>query len=255
MENFMKFSKTTLSSAILLTSSMAMANTYNAEVGLKYVDNGITFPGFTLPIEDISSVQLNGLYNFSEVDATNKPLAEAAFLGKHSYVDASHSVIDSDYASSVDIQTIGGGFYVPNSIFFVGAEYQKFEDTNNTIVTLGVTPLEGLLVTTSHNEEADDYEPNISAKYVRPLAGETAINLEAGYQDVEDGDAIINLAADYYFTSFFSVGAELIDFEDGSIYNIRTRYFFNDNISLVGEFASNSESDDESFSIGAAFRF
>lgn len=251
----MKFSKTFLSIAVLLTSSLTMANSYNAEVGVKYVDNGVTFPGVTIPFDDVSSVQLTGLYNFSAVDTTNKPLAEAAFLGKHSYIDASHSEIDPDYGSSIDFQTIGGGFYIPGSIFFIGAEYQKFEDENDTVVTLGITPLDGLLVTTSHNEEADDYEFNVAAKYVRQLAGDTAINFEAGYQDVEDGDAIITLAADYYFTNFFSVGAGVIDFEDGSLYNIRTRYFFNDNVSLVGEFNSDSETDAESFSIGAAFRF
>jgi hypothetical protein len=254
MENFMKFSKTLLSTAVLLTSSLTMANTYNAEVGLNYTDNGLTLLDNTEPLEDVSTIQLSGLYNFTAVDTSNKPLAEAAFLGNHSYLNASHSEFDADGGGSADAQTIGFGFYIPSTIFYIGAQYLNFEDSNNTIVTLGVTPIDGLLITTSHNEEADDYEPNIYAKYVRPLAGETAINLEAGFaqsEDDEEEDAIY-LAADYYFTSFFSVGATLVD-RDESTYGIRTRYFFNDQFSLTGEFTSSDE--DDAMSVGAAFRF
>jgi hypothetical protein len=168
-------------------------------------------------------------------------------------LNASHSEFDADGGGSADAQTIGVGFYIPSTIFYIGAQYLKFEDANDTIVTLGVTPIDGLLVTTSHNEEADDYEPNLSAKYVRPLAGETAINLEAGFaQGADDEEDAVYLAADYYFTSFFSVGATLLD-QDESTYGIRTRYFFNDQFSLTGEFTSSDE--DDAMSVGAAFRF
>jgi Putative general bacterial porin len=260
MENFMKFSKSILSTAVLLSSTFAMANTYNAEVELNYTDNGLTLLDNTAPLEDVSTLQLSGLYNFTAVDTTNKPLAEAAFLGKHSYLNASHSEFDADGGGSADAQTIGFGFYIPSTIFYVGVQHLKFEDTNDTAVTLGITPIDGLLVTTSHNEEAEDYNANISAKYVTQLAGDTSINLEAAYakgEDAEDefeedAEDTLYLAADYYFTSFFSVGATLVD-QDESTYGIRTRYFFNDQFSLTGEFTSSDE--DDAMSVGAAFRF
>jgi hypothetical protein len=255
MENFMKFSRTILST-MLLASTATFANAYNGEVGLKYTDNGVTLLNNTSPIEDVSTIQLHGIYNFSEVNTDGKPLAESAFLGKNSFVRASHSEFDADGGGSADAQTIGVGFYIPNSIFYVGAEHYKFEDSDDTQIEVGVTPIDGLLISTSYFTESDGYEPNIEAKYVRPLAGDTAINLEAGFAQGEDGaDDELYLAADYYFTNFFSVGGQIYDYGDGSVYSIRTRYFFNDSFSLVGEFASDNESDDESFSIGAAFRF
>lgn len=239
----MKFSKTILSTAVLLTSSLAMANTYNAEVGLEYTD----FDG------DASAIALYGVYHFTEVDTSNKPLAEAAFLQKRSFIAAGHAELDVDGGENSDAQVVAVGFYIPNSIFYVGAAYQKNEDWNDTTLTLGVTPVDGLLISTSHNEEADDYVANLQAKYVRPLSGDTAINLEAGFVDGEDGgDNAISLAADYYFTSYFSVGA-MVEDEGESAYGLRTRYFFNDSFSVNGEVISSDDADQ--FSIGAAFRF
>jgi hypothetical protein len=249
MENRMKFSKTLLSTAVLLTSSLAMANTYNGEVSLDYADFD----------NDLSAISLQGVYHFTPVDTANKPLAEAAFLERRSFLNAGHTEFDYDGGSS-DMQNIGFGFYIPNTIFYVGAEYQKLEDENDTVVTLGITPADGLLITTNHSKEADDYNANISAKYVTKLAGDTAINLEAGYakgadaedEFEEDEEDTISLAADYYFTSFFSVGAILID-EADSAYGLRTRYFFNDNVSMNAQIVSSDDAD--AYSIGAAFRF
>lgn len=243
----MKFSKTILST-LILASSASFASTYNAEVGLEYTD----FDG------DTSSIQLNGVYHFTAVDTTNKPLAEAAFLQKHSFINARHTEYDFDEGGSTDDQAIGFGFYIPNSIFYVGAEYQKYEDWNDTLVTLGITPIEGLLLTTQHNEEADDYEANIQAKYVRQLAGDTAFNLEASFAKAPDSDEddTFGFAGDYYFTSFFSVGASYVNqsiFSDEATTSVRTRYFFNDQFSLNAEIGSNEDVD--TFSFGAALRF
>ncbi len=238
----MKFSKTLLSTAVLLTSSLAMANTYNGEVSLEYADFD----------NDLTAISLQGVYHFTPVDTANKPLAEAAFLERRSFVNAGHTEFDFDGGSS-DAQNIGFGFYIPSTIFYVGAQYVKMEDENDTVVTLGITPIDGLLVSTSHSEEAEDYEANIAAKYVSKLAGDTAINLEAGFaQGPDDEEDTLSLAADYYFTSFFSVGATLEDQEE-SAYGLRTRYFFNDNFSLNAQIVSADEAD--AYSIGAAFRF
>lgn len=258
----MKFSKAILSISGLLLPTLALANSYNGEIDVGYVDNGISVLHSTYPLHETTSIYLNGRYHFTPVDITNKPMAEAAFLQKRSYINAGYTDWDIDVANgaSGNIQNIGFGFYIPSTMFYLGVQHIRYDydfsdSDNNTQFELGITPIDGLLVSTLHYEDSDDYEANIHAKYVLPLTGDTAINLEAGYQDVEDGDAVINFAADYYFTNSFSVGASVTDYEDGSDYSIRTRYFFNDSFSLVGEFASDSETDDESFSIGAAFRF
>lgn len=257
----MKFSKTILSAALLASvSTTTFADTYNGEVGLEYVNNGIAIADSVLPVDDVSSFRVRGTYNFSAVDTANKPLGEADFLGKHSFINASYSSIDPDDFDRLDSQTIGVGFYIPNSIFFIGAEYLKIEDFNDTMVTVGITPLDGLLITTSHNDEAEDYNANISAKYVTQFAGDTALNLEAGYakgedagnQFEEDEKDAFYVAADYYFTSRFSVGASVVD-QDESTYRIRTRYFLNEKVSLNAEHVS--EDGTNTLVLGAAIRF
>ncbi len=257
----MKFSKSLLSTLSLI-SAASFANTYNGEIELGYVDNGISILGESFALPETSSIYLSGRYHFTEVDTTNKPLAEAAFMQRRSFVNAGYTDWDIDLVGgeSGSIQNIGFGFYIPNTMFYLGAQHLRYDydhsdSDSNTLFELGIAPIDGLLVTTTHDEDSDDYEPNIHAKYVLPLAGETAINLEAGFTDVEDEDAVIHLAGDYYFTHFFSVGASITDYEDGNDYSIRTRYFFNDDISLTGQFTSDGELDEESFSIGASLRF
>lgn len=238
----MKFSKTLLSTAVLLTSSLTMANTYNGEVSLDYTDVD----------NDLTVISLQGVYHFTAVDTANKPLAEAAFLERRSFLNAGHTEFDYD-GGSADSQNIGVGFFIPNSIFYIGAEHTRNDDFNDTEVTLGITPIDGLLISTSHSEEADDYEANIAAKYVRKLAGDTAINLEAGFaQGADDEEDSMYAIADYYFTSFFSVGAVVAD-ADETAYGIRGRYFFNDSFSINGMAMSSDDADQ--YSIGAAFRF
>lgn len=258
----MKFSKTILSATLFMVSGLTTANTYNSELELGYVDNGFSILDATQPLPETTSIYISGRYHFTDVDTTNKPIAEAAFLQKRSYINAGYTDWDIDIANGANgnIQNIGFGFYIPKTMFYVGAQHLRFDyDTsdsdNNTRYELGITPIEGLLLSTVHYEELDDYEANIHAKYVRTLAGDTAINLEAGFTDVEDESASTYLAADYYFTSQFSVGASVKDYEDGSDYSIRSRYFINDKFAISGEFTSDGEIDENAFSIGASLRF
>ena len=255
----MKFSKTILS-ALALASTTTFADTYNGEVGLEYTDNGVAVANTVLTAENVSSLKIRGTYNFSAVDTTNKPLAEADFLGKHSFINASHAAIDPDDGDKFDIQSVGVGFYIPNSIFYVGAQYLKIDDSDNTGVTLGVAPIDGLLVTTSYYDEAGEYNANIAAKYVVQLAGDTAVNLEAAYAKGEDADNEFEedqedtfyFAADYYFTNRFSIGASYED-NDESTYSLRSRYFYTEKVSFNAAVVSNDEED--ALTLGAAIRF
>lgn len=262
MENFIKFSKTILSTSLVLTSSLAIANNYQAEVDLNYIDNGITILDGIQPLPKTESFNFKGRYFFAGVDTSNQPLAEAAFLQKQSYINAGYTDWDIDITNgaSGSLQNIGAGFYIPETMFYLGlqhfrTEYDGDDSENNTRFELGITPIDGLLLSTVHYEESDDYEANIHAKYVRTLAGDTSINLEAGYTDVEYGSASIYLAADYYFNNQFSVGASVTDYEDGSDYSIRSRYFFNDKFAVSGTFTSDGEIDENAISIGASLRF
>jgi Putative general bacterial porin len=246
----MKISKTILSTAVLFASSLSFANTYNAELGASYSD----IDG------DASIIAVRGIYNFTAVDTSNKPLAEAAFLGKHSHLLATYAQLDVDGGGNADAIGIGAGIFIPDIMLFIGLSHAENEvngdDVDVNSLQLGITPLDGLLVSTFYTEDVD-YEPNIAAKYVRPLSDDTAVNLEASYAQGPDGaDDTIGLAGDYYFTNFFSVGASYVNqsaLSDEATTAIRTRYFFNDDFSLNGEYASNDGAN--TMTIGAAFRF
>jgi Putative general bacterial porin len=246
----MKMSKTLLSTTLLFLSGLSFANTYNAELGASYSD----IDG------DASMLVARGVYNFSAVDTANKPLAEAAFLDKHSYLMATYGKIDVDGGASADAMGVGVGIFIPQAMLFVGLSHAENEidgeDVDANSLQLGLTPVDGLLVSTFYTEDVD-YEPNIAAKYVRPLSGDTAVNLEASFAQGADGaDDTVGVAGDYYFTSFFSVGASYVSqstLSDEATTAIRTRYFFNDNFSLNGEYSSNDGTN--TMTIGAALRF
>jgi len=258
----------------LLGSSLAIASPYQTDITASYID-----------FEGSDDYSLRAAYYFAPVTTSGYPLAEAAFLGQASSVYLDYDRLDDVYGTR-DRVNIGLGYYTPDSMLYVGANVvhiteldDGFEsDASDTDwgLTLGITPIDGLLVTTSYRraplmhaphltqfmhyfagteDEGDRYDLNLSAKYVAQLDGDTAIKVAGTYADQSWGN-MVSLGADYFVDPTFSVGAW---FEDlgflflSNGYGIRTEKFFTQKFSAQAKYI---DYDDFSiWSVGAGMRF
>lgn len=234
--------------ALTLCSTAAMANTYQAELGLVYgtidTDAG-----------DADVTGINGKYFFNAVDTSNKPLAEAAFLQEAGSIRAAYGQIDAD-GDKIKTTAINIDYYFGDSIFYAGVgaiSTDVFGEKNDTwSVTAGVTPVAGWLLTTTYIDDVD-YELNLQSKYVKQLSGETAINFELGYAaGVDDADDTVSAGLDYYFNRNVSLGAFTSSAEETTT-GVRGRYFFNEKVSA--ELSYQTVDSVDTILLGAAFRF
>lgn len=234
----MKFKSLALATAFSLASGAAMANSYQAELGANYTD-----------VEDgDGSFGMHGEFHFSPVDTRNHPLAEAAFLERSSNVYANSS-------RDFDLLTVGGELYVPDTMFYVGlaaTRDDRYGDADTvTSATLGLTPVDGLRLTTVFTE--DGYDANIQAKYVTSLGGGNFVNFEGEFVD-GDYDDSLSLFADFYFDRTFSIGAGFADVYGDDQFTLRTEKFFTEQVSANLSF-TDSDGAGNVVTIGGAVRF
>lgn len=270
----MKLLPTIIAAIGFVSAPLVMAANYQAEISAAYEDidyadsNGEgTFIG------------LEGKYYFAPVDTTGHPLAEAAFIEKSSNVYVQLGTEEFKAAGQkADLygRVIGVDFYVPNSIFFLGAGVaevkskapaalgQSYDWESAWFVKAGVAPIDGLLIWSEFTEDVDvKDEWNINGKYVLPLAGEQALNLEASYEKSKLGwaDDTITMAADYYLDRNLSLGAGFVNTSYNSSVNssadtdyfIRARNFFTDKASLELTYMDGEY--ENSFLVGGTIRF
>lgn len=138
--------------ALSITSCPLWATPYQTEVGAIYTDIA----------GEIDVIGLGAEWHFAPVATDGHPLAEAAFLEQSSSVSVVHGMTDvDDFDLEVNTTLLNLGYYVPNSMFYVGAvlqrtsvETQGFSDSDTDWgLTLGVSPVEGLLITTDYMNE------------------------------------------------------------------------------------------------------
>jgi hypothetical protein len=279
----MKLLPTILAASVFFTAPFAFSATYQSEVSAAYADINDQY-GF----DDGYAVGLEGKYYFSPVDTTNHPLAEAAFVERSSniYVKLdNYEFKDSGYRIDFYHRALGVDFYIPNTMFFLGAgidEYKSkytapaeggvFSESSSSkwdsswFVKAGIAPVTGLLVWSEFTEDVDVSDVwNINGKYVIPLAGEHALNIEASYEKSKIGyaDDTVTAAVDYYFDRNLSVGAgfshasfdgnEYSDSENDSSYFIRARNHFTDNISVDLSYTDGDY--ENSLTLGGTIRF
>lgn len=232
----MKFKSLALATAFAFSSGFAVAD-YQSELSANYTDveNGDGAFG------------IRGEMHFSPVQTRNHPLEEAAFLERSTNV---YAEANNDF----DSLTVGGELYVPDTMFYIGARVNRndsgADDETTAYATLGLTPIDGLRVTTEFNE--DGYDANLSAKYVTSLGGGNFVNLEGTFAD-GDADDYLSLGADFYFDRTFSVGAGYADIYGVDAFTLRTEKFFNEEVS--GNLAFTDTDYGNAFTIGAAIRF
>jgi Putative general bacterial porin len=182
----------------------ALADDYRAEVGLDFTHTQAKITG----TPDIDALGVAGTYYFSPVSTDGLPFSEAAFLNRSSFVSARASRIEAgDFEA--DIYDFGAGYYLPGTMFYgeLGVSYSKdFGSYDTTYVSgrFGITPLDGLQITTFFDE--DGWDPNLSAKYVGKLPNAHFYAAGISLVDVDDDDVEVGLEFDYFFDPTFSVG-------------------------------------------------
>lgn len=246
-------------------SAAAQAETYRVELDAVGAKINLDLDG----IDDTTLWGARALYHFKAVDTTARPYAEAAFLAKSSNIWATHFRADEDFYD-VETTAIGAEFFLLGGLFYVAGDAQRASvntninvsanDDNNTNLddddttwsaTVGITPIDGLLITTTYNEDVD-YELNLAAKYVTALGGNQFIGLTASYYDDEDED-YYGIGADYYFNQRTSVGVG-VDYDgEDSDPSIRAKHFFSPAFFVGASYIDSNYAD--VYSIEAGLRF
>jgi hypothetical protein len=190
-------------------------------------DSGLLF-------SDSDSLALSGTWYFAPVDIDDVPLAEAAFLGRASSLSAiaaRFEVLDEH----LNAQAARVGYYFPGNWFYAAVGVSRseyFTALNSSFVlkahdtrwngTLGITPVNGLRITTDFGE--GDYDPNLTARYVGKLANDHFYAGSVSFVDPEFGDTSFGLDFDYYFDATTSLG---VGYEDGpDTWELRAEKFF-----------------------------
>lgn len=263
-----------IAAAGFLSAPFVVAATYQSELTASYVDLDPQDAN-----ADLSFIEVEGKYYFSSVNSGNQPLAEAAFVGRASnlYVQLRKSELKlAGQQSDGYTRAIGADFFIPNSIFYVGAGVTESKVNGPALlggssdwdsswfVKAGVTPISGLLVWSEFAEDVDVADEwNINAKYVLPLSGEQSLNFEGSYEKskLNWNDDTISLAADYYIDRHLSIGGGFINtsyaasanIDTTTDYFIRARNFFTDSASIELSYFDGEL--DSGFLVGGSLRF
>ena len=173
------------------------------------------FPG------DIDTLNLAAAWYFAPVSTDGVPLSEAAFLGRASSLNATVSLVEV-FDTHLDAQAAGVSYYIPGTMFYARVGAQRVENaiglSSTAVVTehdtqwlgaLGLTPLDGLLVSTEFDE--DGYDPNITARYVGKLPNSHFYAGSVSIVEPEFGDTYIALDFDYFLDHATSLGVGYSD--------------------------------------------
>jgi hypothetical protein len=204
---------------------------------------------------DFDTLTLAGTWYFAPVSTDGVPLAEAAFLGRASSLSAIAARFEWQFESldtHLNAQAARVGYYFPGTMFYAGvgvSRGQSITAISSTIVqkeyvtdwfgTLGIAPLDGLLITTDLQEHG--YDPNITARYVGKLPNDHFYAGSVSMVDPDRGDTSFGLDFDYYFDESSSLGVGYADGDDQ--WELRAEKFFSKSWAF-GVSASTADSGD-----------
>lgn len=269
--------KLTLITAVLASVSIAStaAQAYQTEL-----NGGYAYTKFDNN-DDIKNhnADIGATYYFNPVDTSKGPLAEAAFLNRANNVgvqyDYNKTEFNKDSDSDVDHHQLGinGEYYIPDTNFYTSAglgwgkyKYNGGDKSDNDGMVyqaeVGYLPTPGLLLAVGLAGRDDNGEsetdPTIRAKYVKQLAGDTALNLEGKARFNDNNDAY-DVGADYYLDRTLSLGAnyERTNFDNNNesvdAFGLRARKFFTENVSAEGSVGFGD--DTTTFGVRGTYRF
>lgn len=235
---------------LIAASSFAAADSYRFDANVYYgsteIDLGYGY-GY-----DIDTLGVAGTAYFKDVETGGLPLAEAAFLNHASSVGVGYSESEvGDFDASAT--NLRASVFVPETVLYLGVDYTDAEgnDDANVNLTAGYYK-NNLLITTTYNDDVD-YELNLAAKYVMVNGDGTAWNFQAGFQQVDEGDDVVTLGADYFFTPAVSVGAVYSSAGSDDAIGVKGQVFASENLYFTAEYTDSEFSDGYSLTAGVRF--
>jgi len=239
-----KTSLTLAVASVFAFAGTANAQDYQAEAGFSYIDVEVG------EYSD-SAMALDFTYYLDKVSTADKPLAEAAFLGRNSNVGLTYLTFDD---ADVDSTTFSGEYW--HQDLYVSADYVTADDADALAVNLGYMIKDGLLgyVGMIDEDEIEDNTLLIGAKYVAPM-GANYVNLEGELQ-TNDGNNVVSLAGDYFLNNETSIGVRVAESDvEGAetAYGVGASYFFVPNASAGIEYTTQDELDMIALRVAARF--
>jgi len=238
MADFRKL--TALFLSVLFACAAAHADDYRFELGASF--DRAMFDGDLSDDADIFSI--GGTYYLKPVPTDGVPLSEAAFLHRSSFLAAQIARVDVG-DEKIDLLGANFGYYIPNTMFYGRIGVTKADedigdaDDTNLNGTFGVTPLDGLLVTTDIDE--DGWDPNATAKFVGKLGNQHYYAASVSVLDPDEGDLDIGVGFDYYLDHTFSIGG---GYGSGSDFlSVRAEKFFRPDFSVGGRVYTDDNGD------------
>jgi hypothetical protein len=187
-----------LAVAGLTTSTAILADDFRVQAQLAYDNISIDDAD-----QDADVFTARGTFFFKPVPTDGVPVGEAAYIARSSYVDVQASTLEVG-DDDADAFAANVGYHFPNSIFFarVGVVQTDVNGNNDTTWngTLGIVPIPRLFFGTDFTE--DDYDPNLTARYVAQLANSHWYGASITLLDPDDDDTEVALEFDYYFDKF-----------------------------------------------------
>ena len=237
-----------LAGAALLPGA-ALADDYRSQLTLGF-DRAL-FDSDDSPDADVYRASF--AYFFKRVPTDGLPLAEAAFLNRSSAVSAGISHLDF---GDLDPDAFGlqVDYYLPGTMFYGRLNATHSDDFGSGSDTffsgaLGITPMDGLRVTTDVTE--DGWDPNATAKYVGKMGNSHFYAASVSVVDPDDDDLSVGLDFDYFIDHTFSVGGGYSTGDDG--FAVRARKFFTPKFAVGGHLSSGDSGD--GFGADVTWRF
>lgn len=262
-------------SGMLILASFANAGSYQGEVFGEYgridTDSG-----------DIRGIEVGGKYHLKPVVTDNKPLAEAAFITKSSWLGAAlydeELTIDApgkDTKVDIDGVIFNGHYVMPHASkqhdqYLIGAEIST-GDIDGVHLYGGLylnrhIKYDSTLLLSFTHTDADGDTFNLNAigahfKMLRPYEGRV-FNIEGSIEFIDQDGTTANFQAevDYYFNPTTSLGGLFgiaLGDADGFRTGIRAQHFVTEQLSFYGTatVANLDDEDVKTLDLGVNVRF
>jgi hypothetical protein len=226
--------------AVFSVAGVAQAQDYQMEAGLSYLDDGT-----------ISALAADFTYHIDTVTTADRPLAEAAFLGRNSNVSAFYLTPDDDAVED----TMGLGVEWWFEDIYAAADFSDNDGDNDMTVRLGYMLQDGFLVYAGYNDD-DAFAVSTILLGTKYVADNINVEVEVGQSDDVNDTVSVSALADYYINNSFSVGASVDKAERGaSSFGLHSRYFFTPVLSGEVMYEKTESNPDDLIGARVAFRF